>query len=199
VKLDERNQELEAGAAAITEATGAEDLPAAAAALTEGTLPGRVVLAEADHKRLTAAEAELRTLKEGITLTQAEHQALKEGAEDGRQARTQLSEMRADQAIANATDREHRMLNDEARKIARKALVANYDEGLNLLKSYPVMPKELREPSGADGDAPTGAATVQAFIDEQLAAGKQLRDATSEARKKFSAAEFNAWKYRPAA
>jgi len=200
-KLDERVQELETGAEAVTEATGTEDLLAAATALTEGNLPGRIVLAEPDHAALIAAQDELKVLKDGqrgtVTLTEAQHQELKEGAEAGKQAKKELAENKADTAIAHAIDKEHRMLNDEAKGFARKALIADYEEGLKLLKSYPVMPKQMQEELGDDGN--DGAGSVKAFIDEKTAGGMQLSEAMAAARKQFTAAEIDAYKYQPAA
>ena len=198
-KLDEQVQELETGAEAVTEATGTEDLPAAAAALTEGNLPGRVVLAEADHQRMVQAETELKALKEGqegtVTLTEAQHTELKAGAEAGVAAGVRLAEMRADTAISDAVTKDHRMLNDGAKAIARKTLIADYDAGVELLKSYPVMSAEMLEEAGDTGMT-SGSADVKAFIAEKIKDGAMtLGEAMKEAREQFAEDQVKAYEF----
>ncbi len=198
-KVDERNQELEAEAKAITEATGTEDLPTAAAALTEGKLPGRVVLAEPDHAVLVAATAELKALKKGqegtVTFTAEKARELEEGAEAGIAAKKDLAGMRADTAISNAVTKGHRMLNDEAKAIARTLLVANFEEGEKLLKSYPIMSAEMLKQAGDTGET-SDAGDVKAFIDEKTKDGKVTPgQAMAEAREKFSAEQVKAYEF----
>lgn len=157
------------------------------------------------NRQLGEAQAQVVQLTESRTgtvqLTEAQHRELVDGAAAGKEAQKQLAEMRADEALRRAVDVEHRALSEEAKSTLRPILISNHAEGLKLLSTYPQLPGQMFTAGGADDPGADSKATterVQAFIDSERASKKLSEvEAIVAARKKFSAAEMDAWEYRP--
>lgn len=199
-KLDASNQELEAQAAALVKPMEAKDLPALGAMLAEGKLPGRVILAEADHAALqtqAARAAELEKGAEGMAaVTKEEHAELVRKANAGEQAAKQLAEMKVDNMLGGHMQRG--ALSAKGLEGIKAKALADFELVDGLLSEIPA---NAVVPMGEVGSSEAGEAsdyeTVQKFIDGKISGTVTFSDACRLAVTEFGEEKFNTWNNRP--